>query len=327
MGEPEGVLEHKPIAGCTHPHRGCSYHFSLSTSRTRGRFGRGVFFLALSALALLVVSCASAPYLREARCIERQTFATIENVAPVWSPYVKSIQILFGCVASPALEFTAIRADLSDPSIELCVSAPEERVGVISSSKVTTFAAQSGSVVAINANPFSPVSAVEGEPRFISGIAISQGRIVAEPDPHYAAAVFSQENAASIVEQRDIQDLSAMYNAVGGFFIVLKDGHAVGVHPERHPRTALGTDKSGKILYLLVVDGRRAGSIGATELETGHILSLLGAEDGLILDGGGSTAIALRNDGRVVLGNIPIHNGIPGNQRAVGTCLGLRIRP
>ncbi len=91
--------------------------------------------------------------------------------------------------------------------------------------------------------------------------------------------------------------MSAPEERVGGFFIVLEDGSAVGIHPERHPQTALGTDMSGKILYLLVIDGC------------------------------GSTTITLGNDGQVVLGNVPIYNGIPGNQRAVGTCLGLRIRP
>lgn len=284
-------------------------------------------FLALAALIALFASCASVPYLRTAPGTERQHFATLESITPVWSPYAKSIQILFGRVASPPLEFTAIRADLDDPSIEICVSAPGELLGVILSSKVTTFARQSGSVVAINANPFSPVSSVEGEARTISGIAVSSGRVVATPDSRYAAALFSTENAISIVEQRDIRDLSVVYNAVGGFFIVLKNGQAVGIHPQRHPRTALGADARGKVLYMLVVDGRRAASVGTTEYETGQILSLLGAENGLILDGGGSTAMALRSDGQVVLGDVPIHSGIPGNQRAVGTCLGLRIKP
>ncbi len=332
MGESVGFLLHNPRVGlmCRHSHSryNCRHHrYSLSCGYGMSHLVRGFCLLAIVALFMLFSSCASVPYLRTTPGIERQHFATLESLTPVWSPYAKSIQILFGSVASPALEFTAIRADLNDPTIEICVSAPGERVGVIPSNKVTTFAAQSGSVVTINANPFSPVSTAEGEPRTISGIAVSAGRVVAHPDPRYAAALISPENAISIVEQRDIRDLSAVYNAVGGFFVVLKSGRAVGIHPQRHPRTALGADASGKVLYMLVVDGRRAASVGTTEYETGLLLNLLGAENGLILDGGGSTAMALRSDGRVVLGNVPIHDGIPGNQRAVGTCLGLRIKP
>jgi hypothetical protein len=54
------------------------------------------------------------------------------------------------------------------------------------------------------------------------------------------------------------------------------------------------------------------------------VLRALGAGEGINLDGGGSTALALRYpDGKVRVANIPIHGGIPGTERAVAGCLGI----
>jgi hypothetical protein len=66
----------------------------------------------------------------------------------------------------------------------------------------------------------------------------------------------------------------------------------------RHPRTVAGVRADGTLL-LVTVDGRRAGwSAGATLPEAARLMRSLGARDALNLDGGGSTAMAVR--GRVV---------------------------
>ena len=100
----------------------------------------------------------------------------------------------------------------------------------------------------------------------------------------------------------------------------------IGGRDPRHPRSAAGLSMDGNTLYLLVIDGRRPGSAGATEAETGFILKRLGAWTGLNFDGGGSSALALRfPDGLVRTVNTPIHGGIPGRERAVAACLGIGI--
>lgn len=58
----------------------------------------------------------------------------------------------------------------------------------------------------------------------------------------------------------------------------------------RHPRTAAGWTKDGRLL-LLVVDGRSKASRGATLEETARWLVEHGAEEGLNLDGGGSSTL------------------------------------
>jgi exopolysaccharide biosynthesis protein len=75
----------------------------------------------------------------------------------------------------------------------------------------------------------------------------------------------------------------------------------------------------------VVIDGRRAGSVGATEAETALLLRALGAADGINFDGGGSTALALRYpDGKIRTVNTPVHGGVVGSERAVAGCLGIQ---
>ena len=56
-----------------------------------------------------------------------------------------------------------------------------------------------------------------------------------------------------------------------------------------HPRTAVGVDKAGKRLWLVVIDGRQDYySEGVTLAELADIFVGLGAETALKLEGGGS---------------------------------------
>jgi hypothetical protein len=61
----------------------------------------------------------------------------------------------------------------------------------------------------------------------------------------------------------------------------------------RNPRTLAGVTGDGKLL-LVAVDGRQPGySVGASFEESALILQALGAEQGINLDGGGSTSITV----------------------------------
>jgi exopolysaccharide biosynthesis protein len=229
------------------------------------------------------------------------------------------------------LELWALKVDLTEPSLDLVVNGEGPALGVIPSTTISGFVRDYGCIAGINTNPFAPVSAKVGEDRTITGITISGGILAAAPHPPFGALVFYTDGSAAIVEQAALGDPGDIRNAVGGFYIVLQDGEV----PEqtrarskaRHPRSAAGLSADGRTLYLLVIDGRRPGSIGATEPEIGLILRQLGAWHGLNFDGGGSTALSLRYpDGNVRAVNTPIHHGIPRRERAVATCLGLKMK-
>ena len=85
---------------------------------------------------------------------------------------------------------------------------------------------------------------------------------------------------------------------------------------DRDPRTAVGNNKAGQQMIIVVVDGRQAGySKGATLQELAQILLDNGAYNGVEMDGGGSSTLVVnpRNEPLQVL-NSPVNNGIPGRE-------------
>jgi exopolysaccharide biosynthesis protein len=250
--------------------------------------------------------------------------------------------VLAGRTKYPPLKFWAVRIDLKNPALEIVLTpppVPEQRkytapplpYGSIYSTKVSSFARANRCLAALNAGPFWPVTAREREERTVTGIFIADGTRFADNAPQYGALVFYQDGRAAIVVQSALAGgTEAVQNAAGGFFTVLDSGE-VGRHvfnrTARHPRSAAGLSADGRFLYLLAIDGRWFDTIGATEAETGLLLSKLGAYNGLNLDGGGSTALALQNtSGGIFILNRPIHKQIPGKERAVATCIGIRRR-
>ncbi len=89
---------------------------------------------------------------------------------------------------------------------------------------------------------------------------------------------------------------------------------------ERAPRTAIAIDKTGSKVFMVTVDGRQAPySQGMSLKEFAEYLVTIGADHALNLDGGGSTAMAVRNPGDV---NVSLFNKpSDGTERAVSTAL------
>ena len=57
----------------------------------------------------------------------------------------------------------------------------------------------------------------------------------------------------------------------------------------------MGYDSNNKILYLLNVEGREEKARGMTFSEVADMLLYFGCTDGISFDGGGSTAMSVRN--------------------------------
>jgi len=91
--------------------------------------------------------------------------------------------------------------------------------------------------------------------------------------------------------------------AASGNTFLLKDGNIPAFTHEivgRHPRSAIGIDKTGRYLYLVAVDGRNGKSIGLTQNELALFLQSIGIWTAINLDGGYSTQlIAKDNDGNL----------------------------
>lgn len=265
------------------------------------------------------------------------SFKSIEYVEPVWQVFADGVDYFHGKTSSPRLEFWALRINLAEPDLRIVVragAATDEQLttnkNISFSTRVSSFVRDNNLIAGINTTPFDIITSREGRPIQNKGIVISDGKKLAPINPHFDALVFYADGSADIVRQSEITSTENIKNAVGGFHQILANGQvtprALG-REARHPRSAVGiSSENGKHLYLLVIDGRRSGSAGATEYETALLLRALGSYDGLNLDGGGSTALALRyGDGSIRTANTPIHGGIPGRERAVAACLGIQI--
>jgi exopolysaccharide biosynthesis protein len=276
---------------------------------------------------------------------------------------IEGLDLLEGAFSGPALEFWALRVDLANPAVEV-LAGPLPEDETTRAVTVSAFARDYECAAAINANPYK-ITGKKGLFRKTMqtvGLVVSGGVVVSPPNPRYDALVFyaPEDSAAEDEESPAIADMAVIdraaanrsitgrpavisqaealssggliETAAGGFYRILEGGKPSaqalsergGV---RHPRSAAGISADCRFLYLLVIDGRRPGSAGATEAETALIMKRLGAADALCFDGGGSSALVLRQgqDGVKVL-NTPA-GGIPGRERSVTACLGIRIRP
>ena len=94
-------------------------------------------------------------------------------------------------------------------------------------------------------------------------------------------------------------DTSGLILAAGGGAKILESGQIPASFSHNpagnHPRTAAGVDASGKILYLVTVEGRLADSRGMTLTELAQFMQTLGVYNAINLDGGGSTTMVAKD--------------------------------
>lgn len=121
-----------------------------------------------------------------------------------------------------------------------------------------------------------------------------------------------------------------VHNAISGDRMIVQKGEVVPDlnNKELEPRTALGINRNGRFLYLVVVDGRQPFySEGATFAELAELLIKQGAYAAMSLDGGGSSTMVIQGeDGKPQILNSPIDNYIPGRERPVGNHLGIYVK-
>lgn len=175
--------------------------------------------------------------------------------------------------------------------------------------RTSTWARRTGADVAINGNYYDLTRW-----RSACGLAMSNGqRWRSTYDDRrlncFASVGFGEGGLASVFESRGLRkagDLPAWMNVVvSGSPALVRDGQLVGYRHPRHalyrnPRTAIGVSKDGSTLFLLVVDGREGSAQGMTCRESATVLREHGAWNAINLDGGGSSALFIENEGGIV---------------------------
>jgi hypothetical protein len=106
--------------------------------------------------------------------------------------------------------------------------------------------------------------------------------------------------------------------------IAVKDGVPGGGTEAEHARTVVGAAEDGRVLIVLVADGYNPGvSIGLSQKDSGVVLAAAGARDGIFLDGGGSSTLVGRDDGKAAVLNRPAGlQTTPGTLRYVAANFG-----
>ncbi len=157
------------------------------------------------------------------------------------------------------------------------------------------------------------------------GFAASRGSIYSQDTDEEPTLYIYQNNKASI---NGI--VGKIYNAISGNLLLLRNGNMVdGLNAgDAEPRTAVGLDRAGRRLIIVVVDGRQSGySEGATLAEMAQLLLDHKAFRGINMDGGGSsTLVKAGSGGEAILLNSPVHGGNPGRERPVGNHLGISAK-
>ena len=165
----------------------------------------------------------------------------------------------------------------------------------------------------INTNPWNSLPNAQGkknrswyagQPVDIHGLAGTQGKMRSTMAPNNASVWFDTKGRVHFGHQPNDKP----QEATTGFGLILSKGKLT-VNPggARHPRTAMGTDQKGAILWLVVVDGRqRRYSEGMNMHELASLMKELGCWTATNMDGGGSSIMGLMGkDGKMKIMNRP----------------------
>ena len=227
--------------------------------------------------------------------------------------------------------------DLKNSGAELIVTPPDFEDGhPLAARSTSEFMQDFGVQIAINGDGFAPwwsrspldYYPHSGDPVTPNGFAASRGERYADGiafDPSDEPTLYiSRQNYPSFRRPGNI------YSAISGDrWLVLGGEPSPGLDDNsREPRTAVGINKNGRFLYLVVVDGRQPFySEGATLADLAQVLIRHGAHLAMNLDGGGSSTMVMQGeDNQPLVLNSPIDNYLPGRERPVANHLGVYIK-
>lgn len=164
----------------------------------------------------------------------------------------------------------------------------------------------------------------------VVGQAISQGLIYSNSQSKWPVICFNNNQLAQIIESGKCPYDTV--NGVAGRPILVANGVLANLddvaNDKPYARLAVGIDKLGTKLWLIVIDGKQPFySEGVTLAELGKIIMELGADKALNLDGGGSTTLVIADGSSARLLNAPIHTKLPMRQRPVANHLGFYALP
>lgn len=246
-------------------------------------------------------------------------FSGLKLLELVYSEYA---DVIFMRSEDPlACVFLAV-VDLAYPGLEIVL---DEKIG--DKWLTSDFAREHGCSLAVNGEAGRSPKLDSGFGKYIGNL-ICRGKPVLLEDSHKRPFLsFDRDNLARYYPQKvvDREVSEEKFNTIWGRADILVEGR---VPPNvnrrqwgrlRMPGNAMGIDRSGRRLFLLIADGRQPGySLGLSLAEMGGILKAFGAYDAMACDAGGSACIFADTFGGIV--NYPCD----GEERPTYTHFGIR---
>jgi hypothetical protein len=161
------------------------------------------------------------------------------------------------------------------------------------------------------------------DPVRLMGYAASRGKVYSPKAPGKPVLYINQRNEITYDSPK-----GSVYNAISGDRMLVAKGKKVAGLDSQivNPRTAFGTNRNGRYIYLMVIDGRET-SIGATFSQTADLLLEHGVYTAIALDGGGSSTMVIEGVDRLPrLLNTPVNENVPRLERAVANHIGISLR-
>ncbi len=229
-----------------------------------------------------------------------------------------------------------VTVDTKSKGISFLVTPPDSQSARPLNARTTTqFLEEFNVQLAVNGDRFSPWWSHSpadyyphvGDPITPFGFSASKGNVywlgdVGNDGGTPPTLYISRRNVLSLNDRQN-----NIYNAISGERMLIQQGEIVPSLDDKEldPRTAIGINRNGRYLYILVVDGRQPFySEGATFQDLAELLQKQGAYFGMAMDGGGSSTLVIRDkNGSAEILNSPIDNYLPGRERPVGNHLGI----
>lgn len=222
--------------------------------------------------------------------------AYASDISITWRRLSRGIWYWHALLKGP-VEVHAVRVNVQDPTISLRTVLKNDSFKPDEGETTSSMAKRVKAEVAVNADYFGSCRDEE-DYHLPLGTTVVNGKTF-QINPRHPGLAISFGNYVKIGKWS--RSMPWFYNVTGGGPIVLENGKipsGVLRYRKKHPRTAVGISGDMRWIYLCVIDGRRLGSIGMDPGEVGELLSRLGADDGMLLDGGGSSTMVIK--GRVV---------------------------
>ncbi len=165
---------------------------------------------------------------------------------------------------------------------------------------------------------------------------VSSRKVVSKPQGNKMRAALLVANDGTVSIRDDVMEIPpGTAYAVSGNALVLKSGRPTSTDENgtRHPRSVVGVSEDGKTMWLVAVDGRQESSRGASMKELGDFMLKLGAYSAVNLDGGGSTALVIKDlrTGTFGVANQPSETSTEGfpvrMERPVADVVGITLAP